>query len=88
MNAIIGFTEVLLSDPNPNQNKKHLETIRNSAKSLLRLLNDVLNSAKLDRGALELESVDFSLLSRRPSQFHFHYGSKKERIGIFDPLFQ
>lgn len=63
MNAIIGFAEVLLADPYPNQNKKHLETIRNSAKSLLRLLNDVLNSAKLDRGAVELEIVDFSLLS-------------------------
>ncbi|TGM48386.1 PAS domain S-box protein [Leptospira biflexa] len=92
MNAIIGFTEVLLSDPNPNQNKKHLETIRNSAKSLLRLLNDVLNSAKLDRGALELESVDFSLLSlvdqvcstfimeakRKGLEFLTHYSNELE----------
>ncbi|MBL0956546.1 MAG: PAS domain S-box protein [Leptospira sp.] len=63
MNAIIGFTEVLLADPLPNPQKKHLETIRNSAKSLLRLLNDILNSAKLDRGSVELEVFDFSLLS-------------------------
>ncbi|XDD47932.1 MHYT domain-containing protein [Leptospira sp. WS39.C2] len=63
MNAIIGFTEVLLADQIPLQQKKHLETIRNSAKSLLRLLNDILNSAKLDKGAVELEIVDFSLLS-------------------------
>lgn len=63
MNAIIGFTEVLLADSLSQTQRKHLETIRNSAKSLLRLLNDILNSAKLDRGALELEVVDFSLVS-------------------------
>lgn len=63
MNAIIGFTEVLLADSLPQSQRKHLETIRNSAKSLLRLLNDILNSAKLDRGAVELEIVDFSLVS-------------------------
>ncbi|TGL37550.1 PAS domain S-box protein [Leptospira perdikensis] len=63
MNAIIGFTEVLLTGELIGQQKNHLETIKNSAKSLLRLLNDVLNSAKLDRGAVELEIIDFSLIS-------------------------
>ncbi|EOQ96558.1 PAS domain S-box protein [Leptospira wolbachii serovar Codice str. CDC] len=63
MNAIIGFTEVLLSGELFGNQKSQLETVKNSAKSLLRLLNDVLNSAKLDRGAVELEVIDFSLLS-------------------------
>lgn len=63
MNAIIGFTEVLLTGELFGAQKNHLETIKNSAKSLLRLLNDVLNSAKLDRGAVELEIIDFSLVS-------------------------
>lgn len=63
MNAIIGFTEVLLAGELYGNQKKQLETVKNSAKSLLRLLNDVLNSAKLDRGAVELEIIDFSLLS-------------------------
>lgn len=63
MNAIIGFTEVLLTGELFGNQKSHLETIKDSAKSLLRLLNDVLNSAKLDRGAVELEIIDFSLIS-------------------------
>ncbi|TGM56851.1 MHYT domain-containing protein [Leptospira vanthielii] len=63
MNAIIGFTEVLLAGELFGNQKSQLETVKNSAKSLLRLLNDVLNSAKLDRGAVELEIIDFSLLS-------------------------
>ncbi|TGN11080.1 MHYT domain-containing protein [Leptospira ilyithenensis] len=62
MNAIIGFTEVLLSGELLDQQKKHLDTVRNSAKSLLRLLNDILNSAKLEKGAVELEEIDFSLI--------------------------
>ncbi|TGN20432.1 MHYT domain-containing protein [Leptospira idonii] len=60
MNAIIGFTEVLLTTSLQDTQRKHLETVRNSAKSLLRLLNDILNSAKLEKGALELEELDFS----------------------------
>lgn len=63
MNAIIGFTEILLSGELSGNQKSHLETVKHSAKSLLRLLNDVLNSAKLDRGAVELETIDFSLHS-------------------------
>jgi len=62
MNAIIGFTEVLLSGELLDHQRKHLDTVRNSAKSLLRLLNDILNSAKLEKGAVELEEIDFSLI--------------------------
>lgn len=63
MNAILGFTEILLAGDLIGNQKKQLETVKNSARSLLRLLNDVLNSAKLDKGAVELEVFDFSLVS-------------------------
>ncbi|TGK41511.1 MHYT domain-containing protein [Leptospira andrefontaineae] len=61
MNAILGFTEVLLSDELEKNHRTHLETVKSSAKSLLRLLNDILNTAKLEKGAVELEEMDFSL---------------------------
>lgn len=61
MNAILGFTEVLLADELEKTQRSHLETVKSSAKSLLRLLNDILNTAKLEKGAVELENVDFSL---------------------------
>ncbi|RVU33594.1 PAS domain S-box protein [Rheinheimera riviphila] len=61
MNAIIGFSDLLLtSDLAPDQ-KKHLATIHSSAHSLLHLLNDILDSAKLEKGKLELDQQDFSL---------------------------
>ncbi|QYJ78220.1 MHYT domain-containing protein [Shewanella acanthi] len=61
MNAIIGFSDIMLESPLQSEQKKQLSTINRSAKSLLHLLNDVLDSAKLDKGKLELEQRLFSL---------------------------
>ncbi|MBH2016801.1 MAG: PAS domain S-box protein [Burkholderiales bacterium] len=61
MNAILGFTDVVLDGELQPAQRKHLETVHKSARSLLHLLNDILDSSKLDRGALELESLPFSL---------------------------
>ena len=61
MNAIIGFSDLLLSAELPEPQHKHLQTIHSAARSLLHLLNDILDSAKLEKGKLELEYRDFSL---------------------------
>ncbi len=61
MNAILGFTDVLLTQTTNETQKRHLNTVRNSARSLLSLLNDILDTAKLERGAVELEITDFSV---------------------------
>ena len=61
MNAIIGFTELLLDGALEPQQRRHLRTVQQSSRALLGLLNDILDTAKLDRGALELECLDFSL---------------------------
>ena len=61
MNAIIGFTEALLDTPMEPQQRRHLGTVQHAARSMLRLLNDILDTAKLEKGAVELEIADFSL---------------------------
>ncbi len=63
MNAIIGFSEVLLDDVLSDAQRKHLGLINSSARSLMHLLNEVLDSAKLEKGKLALESRPFSLHS-------------------------
>ncbi|AVI61518.1 PAS domain S-box protein [Halomonas sp. GFAJ-1] len=63
MNAIIGFTDLLLDSQLEREQKQHLTTVRSSARSLLSLLNDILDTAKLESGATELETADFSLRS-------------------------
>ncbi|MGP0170901.1 PAS domain S-box protein [Pseudomonas sp. NCHU5208] len=61
MNAIIGFTELLLNTSLSAEQRRHLKTVHDASRSLLGLLNDILDTAKLDRGAVELEALDFSL---------------------------
>ncbi|SDK74187.1 PAS domain S-box-containing protein [Methylophilus rhizosphaerae] len=61
MNSIMGFTELLLDTPMQPEQHHYLSTISQSARSLLYLLNDILDSAKLEKGMLELEMLDFSM---------------------------
>ncbi|MEH6491933.1 MAG: PAS domain S-box protein [Halopseudomonas sp.] len=62
MNAIIGFSEVLLHDSQlPAAQQQHVKTVHNAARSLLGLLNDILDTAKLEKGAVQLENQAFSL---------------------------
>jgi PAS domain S-box-containing protein len=61
MNAIIGFTEALLDTQLESTQRRHLGTVHHAARSMLRLLNDILDTAKLEKGAVELELADFSL---------------------------
>lgn len=61
MNSIIGFSELLLDTQMPEEQRGFVSTINQSAKSLLHLLNDILDSAKLEKGMLELEMLNFSL---------------------------
>ncbi|MDC8830747.1 MHYT domain-containing protein [Alteromonas gilva] len=61
MNSVIGFSDILLDTPLNTEQHKYLSTINRSARSLLHLLNDILDSAKLDKGKLELDATDFIL---------------------------
>ena len=55
MNAILGFTEILRSSLSDEIQKKYLENIVSSGKTLLALINDILDLSKVESGKLELE---------------------------------
>ncbi len=61
INSILGFTEVLLGSQLTPEQEHHMETVQSAARSLLLLINDVLDTAKLDRESMELENKDFNL---------------------------
>ncbi|MHC4762248.1 MAG: response regulator, partial [Planctomycetota bacterium] len=61
MNAIIGFSEVLAESKLTNEQKHHIDIIRESAENLLQLINDILDVSKVEAGRLDIEIVDCSL---------------------------
>ena len=61
MNSILGMIDVALPKTTNPTVQDCLQTARGSADMLLTLLNDLLDSAKLESGKLELESAPFSL---------------------------
>ena len=61
MNGIIGMTELALNTNLTSQQHEYLNTVKNSADALLRLLNDILDFSKIEAGKLELETIDFHL---------------------------
>lgn len=63
MNAIIGLSHLALrSDLDPVQTD-YVKKIHDSAESLLKIINDVLDFSKMESNRLDLEFIDFSISS-------------------------
>lgn len=62
MNAIIGLSNILeSSQPLSESQRKFITTLQLSAESLLRLINDMLDIAKIEDNMIEFELIPFSV---------------------------
>ena len=63
LNAIIGLGNILSrTEPLSKRQKEFVDTLRISGDSLLSLINDLLDFAKLEEGSILLEHIEFNLL--------------------------
>jgi signal transduction histidine kinase/DNA-binding response OmpR family regulator len=61
MNGIMGMTELALGTDLTVEQREYLSMVRDSADSLLTIINEILDFSKIEAGKLELQEVPFSL---------------------------
>jgi two-component system sensor histidine kinase/response regulator len=61
MNAVIGLSHLCMQTELSGKQQDYLHKIHSSAKSLLGILNDILDVSKIEAGKMEMDSIPFDL---------------------------
>jgi len=61
MTGVLGMLELVLGGPLEAEQREHLETADRCSRSLLRILNDILDLTKVEAGKISLEQKPFNL---------------------------
>ncbi|RYY21257.1 MAG: hybrid sensor histidine kinase/response regulator, partial [Cytophagaceae bacterium] len=79
MNAVIGLTNLLQNTQPTQEQGEYLTAISSSSQNLLVILNDILDSSKMEAGKLSLEQIPFRLpdaVRRLSTMFRYAADSK------------
>jgi PAS domain S-box-containing protein len=79
MNAIIGFTNVLMKTKLNETQKVYINAIKVSGESLIVLINDILDLAKVEAGKMLLEQIPFRLFSSVSDMLHLFETKMQEK---------
>ena len=85
MNSIIGFTDLTLEGELSEAQRRNLTTVHDAARSLLHLINDLLDLSKIEAGQLEVNRSPFLLqavLEEVQALFALSLQQKSLRLGI------
>ena len=79
MNAIIGFTKVVLKTELSAKQKEYLTAIKISGDSLILLINDILDLAKVNSGKMTFEQTAFKLAHSLKTMLHLFETKVQEK---------
>ncbi len=81
LNAIVGFSDVLVSgECSPDEQKEYVGVIQTNTDLLLRLINDILDIARLETGKLKFNYEECDVISLGQSVMATTSYSKKEGV--------
>ena len=63
MNAILGLNEMVLRDSHEEEIVAYSESIRTAGKTLMGIINDILDLSKIEAGKMDIIDVDYSFVS-------------------------
>lgn len=83
MNSILGFSEIMLNTTQDGKQKNYLKTILDSGRSLLSLINDILDLSKIEAGRMDIvaEPTDLRGVIHEISQL-FQYRAREKNISL------
>lgn len=61
MNSILGFSEILMKELTHEKNKRYVSFIQASGKTLLTLINDILDLSKIEAGKINIQFKEIDL---------------------------
>ncbi len=61
INAVLGMNEMILRESNDEQLLSYAENIQSAGKTLLFLINDILDMSKIESGKMEIVKVEYDL---------------------------
>lgn len=83
MNGIIGMTELTLMTDLEEVQREYLNIVKSSTRSLLRVVNDILDYSKIEAGKIDLEKMPFDLQQTMNEVIDlFDIGAKQKGLSI------
>jgi two-component system, sensor histidine kinase and response regulator len=61
LNVITGMSHLILKTELSSQQQSYVNNIQNASRSLLGIINDILDLSKIEAGKMSLESIEFSI---------------------------
>ncbi|MBF0627944.1 MAG: PAS domain S-box protein [Magnetococcales bacterium] len=81
MNGILGMAELLLLSPVSAEQREYLEVIQESGRSLITIINNILDYSKIEANRMVLEEIDFDP-ARLMRPLHVMFGELARKKGL------
>lgn len=79
INAVLGMNEMVLRESSQEEIRRYAVDIKDSANALLSIINDILDSSKIESGKLQILPVEYQLDSLLNDVFHMMYVKATEK---------